>query len=218
MAEPRKATQLPEIVPLFPLSGVILLPRGQLPLNVFEPRYLALVDDVLKGERMIGIVQPRDESAESARPPLFEIGGLGRITAFAETEDRRYLITLSGLSRFRIARELSVATPYRQAQAQFAEFAADRTASPDTPSLDRPALLSALRRYFTTNRIDSDWTSIERAPAESLVNSLSMIAPVAPAEKQALLEAKTVADRAYILITLIELALASQPDGEQKPN
>ena len=216
---PAKTTVLPEIVPLFPLSGTILLPRGQLPLNVFEPRYLALVDDVLKAERLIGIVQPQSENATSERAPLFEIGGLGRITAFAEMDDGRYLITLSGLTRFRIVRELSVLTPYRQAQAAFQEFEGDRAPAPDAPGLDRAALLSALKRYFAANRIEADWPSIERAPAEGLVNSLSMIAPVPGPEKQALLEAKTAAERAHILITLIELALAGQGSSEpQKPN
>lgn len=215
---PQRNLNLPEIVPLFPLPGVILLPRGQLPLNVFEPRYLALVDDALKSERLIGIVQPQ-AGAEGARPALFEVGGLGRITAFAETDNGRYLITLSGVSRFRIIRELTVLTPYRQVQADFRPFEADRAPSPDAPGLDRAALLKALKRYFTVNRIDADWDSIERAPIEGLVNSLSMIAPVPPPEKQALLEAQTVGDRAQTLIALIELALAGQmPPDTQKPN
>jgi hypothetical protein len=221
MPEPRRAPppHFPSILPLFPLSGVILLPRGQLPLNVFEPRYLSLVDDALKGERAIGIVQPQGEPGESARPPLFAIGGLGRITAFTETDDRRYLITLTGLTRFRIVRELAALTPYRQAEASYDRFTDDRAQPDEVPSLDRPALLAALKRYFAANRIETDWESIERAPAEGLVNSLSMIAPIAPAEKQALLEAKTGAERAAILVTLIELALASSPrEGEQKPN
>jgi hypothetical protein len=220
MAEPnRSEQQLPDVLPLFPLSGVILLPRGQLPLNVFEPRYLALVDDALSSERMIGIVQPQTESPQNSRPPLFNIGGLGRLTAFAETDDGRYLITLSGLTRFRIVRELSALTPYRQAQVAYDRFADDRNSQSDGPNLDRAAFLRALKRYFVANRVDSDWESIEKAPAEALVNSLSMIAPVQPAEKQALLEAPSVAERASILIALIELALASQPvHGESKPN
>jgi hypothetical protein len=221
MPEPRGSPppHYPGILPLFPLSGVILLPRGQLPLNVFEPRYLSLVDDALRGERVIGIVQPQGEPGQSARSPLFEIGGLGRITAFAETDDRRYLITLTGLTRFRIVRELAVLTPYRQAEVSYERFADDRAQPNEVPSLDRPALLAALKRYFAANRIETDWESVERAPTEGLVNSLSMIAPVAPAEKQALLEAKTAAERAAILVTLIELALASSPaQGEQKPN
>lgn len=212
--EPR----LPDVLPLFPLEA-ILLPRGQLPLNVFEPRYLSLVDDALRAERVIGIVQPQADPAQNSRPPLYSIGGVGRITAFAETDGGRYLITLTGLSRFRIVRELSVMSPYRQAQVDYGPFADDRTPQPDGPDLDRPALLSALKRYFTANRIESDWESIEKAPAEALVNSLSMIAPVQPAEKQALLEAPTAADRGRILTTLIELALAGQiVQTESKPN
>jgi hypothetical protein len=219
LPETRDELRFPDILALFPLSGAILLARGQLPLNVFEPRYLNLVDDALKSDRMIGIVQPQSDKGQIVRPPLFEVGGLGRITGFAESDDGRYLITLTGLSRFRIVRELSVATPYRQAQVSYVPYPDDRHPQADGPGLDRPALHAALKRYFTANRIDSDWESIERAPAEALINSLSMIAPVQPAEKQALLEAQTVTERARILIALIELALANQPvQSDQKPN
>lgn len=211
------AMGLPLVVPVFPLSGVILLPRGQLPLNVFEPRYLALVNDALKADRLIGIVQPQAE-VQHVRPPLFDVGGIGRITAFAETEDNRYVITLTGLSRFRIVRELSVMTPYRQVEVSYDPYKADRMPAADDVTLDRAALLSALKRYFLANNIQSDWESIERAPPEALVNSLSMVAPVQPAEKQALLEASTVAERASILIALIELALAPSVHTAQKLN
>ena len=207
---------LPDLIPVFPLARVILLPHGQLPLNVFEPRYLAMVDDAFKAQRLIGIAQPVNE--EAAKPELYKIGGVGRITNFAEVENR-YHITLSGISRFEILNELPVTTPYRQIQVSYERFISDRSFEDHERSIDRPKLLNALKRYFSVNKIDSDWESIERAPGEALVNSLSMIAPVEPAEKQALLEAPTVAERASILIALIELSLAdAAPHGDHKLN
>jgi hypothetical protein len=203
---------------VFPLAGVILLPRGQLPLNVFEPRYLAMVDDAFLAQRLIGIIQPSGDGGGLVRPKLFSVGGIGRITSFAETDDGRYLITLTGLSRFEILRELDVSTPYRQVEASYERFAQDRMPATEDASFDRPALLHALRRYFTVNRIESDWEAIERAPGEALVNSLSMIAPVEPAEKQALLEAPSLSERARILIALIELSLADAAPGQHKLN
>jgi Lon protease-like protein len=215
----RPIRALPDVIPVFPLSGAILLPRDQLPLRIFEPRYLAMVEDVLKTNRIIGIVQPTEDEMSMARPPLYRIGGVGRITSFMETEDGRYLITLTGLSRFEIERELEVETPYRQALVSYSPFAADRSAGPGEEEIDRPVLLAALKRYFEANQIDSDWESIERAPAEALVNSLSRIAPVEPAEKQALLEAPTLRERAQTLVALIELALAEpSADTDHKPN
>jgi hypothetical protein len=207
--KPHNARSLPDVIPVFPLSGVILLPHGQLPLNVFEPRYLAMVDDALKAQRLIGIIQPISEAQGGARPELFTIGGIGRITAFAEA-DNRYHITLTGLSRFSIENELAATTPYRQVQVSYERYAQDRWLQPEDRAIDRPALLHALKRYFEANRIDSDWEAIEHAPSEALINSLSMIAPVQPAEKQALLEAPAVADRARILVALIELSLADK--------
>jgi uncharacterized protein len=211
MHEPKaqNARKLPDVIPVFPLSGVILLPHGQLPLNVFELRYLAMVDDAFKAQRLIGIIQPTHEEMAGVQPPLFKIGGVGRITSFAEVENR-YHITLSGLSRFTIENELSVTTPYRQVQVSYDSFAQDRWPHAEDGAIDRPALLDALKRYFIANSIESDWEAIEHAPSETLVNSLSMIAPVEPAEKQALLEAPTVKERAKTLIALIELALADQ--------
>jgi uncharacterized protein len=209
MQDPRAqaARRLPDVIPVFPLSGVILLPHDQLPLNVFEPRYLAMVDDALKAQRLIGIIQPTSEESFGVRPGLFRVGGAGRITAFAEA-DNRYHITLTGLSRFSVANELAVTTPYRQVQVSYDGFETDRWPQPEDGSIDRPTLLGALKRYFSANRIDSDWDAIEHAPSEALINSLSRIAPVEPAEKQALLEAPTVGERAKILIALIELSLA----------
>ena len=211
----RGARALPDIIPVFPLAGVILLPHGQLPLNVFEPRYLAMVDDAFKAQRLIGIIQPLNEDAP--KPDLYRIGGIGRITSFAEI-DNRYHIILTGISRFEILSELSVMTPYRQVQVSYERFSGDRSFDDDKAAIDRPALFSALKRYFAVNKIDSDWDSIDRAPSESLVTSLSMIAPVEPAEKQALLEAATVSERARILIALIELSLADSAPGDHKLN
>ncbi len=201
------------------MDGAILLPRGQLPLNVFEPRYLALVDDVLRANRCIGIISRKQirDRAPGRRSMKSAVSAGSR--PFAEAEGGRYLVTLSGVTRFRVVRELTVMTPYRQTQVSYEEFARDRSVETDEASLDRPALLTALRRYFTANRIESDWDSIEKAPAEALVNSLSMIAPVQPAGKTGAPRAPSVADRAVALVALIELALASAPaDNPMKPN
>jgi len=211
---------LPRVVPIFPLSGAILLPRGQLPLNIFEPRYLNMVDDALRTNRLIAMVQPKIPGGEAqGTPEVFSIGGLGRLTALSETDDGRYLITLTGLSRFEILREVTSTTPYRQAEVSYDAFAGDRQPATENIAFDRPRLLAALKRYFEAFQIQSDWDAITAAPGDSLVNSLSMISPVPAPEKQALLEAPTLADRAEVLVTLIELALAEGPhDGPQKPN
>ena len=212
--KPAEGLSLSPVIPLFPLSGVILLPGGQLPLNIFEPRYLNMIDDALSSHRLIGMIQTSAEAPRDGDPPLYTIGGVGRITAFSETDDGRYLITLTGLSRFEVVRELPVATPYRQAEVSYEQFSHDLAPRQDDEPFPREGLLHALERYFSANEIQSDWESILDAPGEALVNSLSMISPVAPPEKQALLEALSVADRAQVLITLIEIALADDP-GEQ---
>ncbi len=211
----RGARALPEVIPVFPLARVIFLPHQPLPLNVFEPRYLAMVDDAFKAQRLIGIIQPIHE--EGLAPELYKVGTAGRITSFAEVENR-YHITLTGISRFDIVEEKFVNTPYRQVRVSYERFIEDRSFEDNEEGIDRPALLSALKRYFTVNKIESDWEAIERAPSETLVNSLSMIAPVESAEKQALLEAPTAGERARTLIALIELSLADAAHGEHKLN
>lgn len=209
-----KAADLPQVIPVFPLSGVLLLPRGQLPLNIFEPRYLNMVDDAMAGDRLIGMVQPSGGAA--SLPRLSQIGCVGRITSFAETSDGRYLITLTGCSRFRIASELPAQTPYRQVRAHFGPYEADLTAPPSGEGqLDRDSLLEALKAYLTTRGLDIDWESAETAPPEALVNSLAMALPFDPPEKQALLEAADLDERALVLTALMRIDAAG--DNEDGP-
>ncbi len=204
------ADDLPQIIPIFPLPGALLLPRGQLPLNIFEPRYLTMVDDALAGARLIGMVQPSPEPGDPAVPSLYPVGCAGRLTAFRETGDGRYLITLTGICRFRIERELDCLTPYRQICTDYTPFQNDLTpearAQPHSKNADRSHLLSVLKIYLSLRNLETDWNAIEHAPYETLVNSLAMICPFDPQEKQALLEAPTLAERADILTALIEMA------------
>jgi hypothetical protein len=204
---------LPDVVPLFPLAGALLLPGGQLPLNVFEPRYLRMVDDALAGARVIGMVQPRD-GMTSGRPPLYAVGCAGRITSFTETDDGRYLITLSGRRRFRIGDELNVDTPYRQAAVDWNAYAADDKSDPSAEFVDRERLLRAMRFYLDTEGLKTDWEVVGEAPTDALVASLAMGCPFAPNEKQALLEASTTAARAECLIALMEMSGAGDADGD----
>lgn len=208
-----KATDLPQVIPVFPLPGAILLPRGQLPLNIFEPRYLNMIDDAMAGDRIIGMLQP---TAGSPRlPSLSPVGCAGRITSFAETADGRYLITLTGCARFRLASEIPTQTPYRQIRADFAPFENDLGAPPvDDVDLDRDGLLDALRAYLETRGLDIDWDTAETAPPEALVNSLSMALPFEPSEKQALLEADSLTDRSTVLTALLTIDAAGDGDGE----
>ena len=202
---------LPEIIPIFPLTGVLLLPRGRLPLNIFEPRYLAMTKDALGGERLIGMVQPSDPQQDDNRgkgatnPPVYPVGCAGRITAFAETEDGRYAITLTGMSRFRIKQELPLLSGYRRVVADWAPFAQDRDAAAEA-DFDREGFARALKGYFAQRQISADWEAIEKAPAEHLLTSIAMLCPFAPNEKQALLEAADLAERARLLVALIEMA------------
>ena len=208
-----KAADLPQVIPVFPLPGAILLPRGQLPLNIFEPRYLNMVDDAMAGDRIIGMLQPQAGSARLSN--LAPIGCAGRITSFAETSDGRYLITLTGCARFRLASELPAQTPYRQIRADFAPFEDDLSAPPvDDIGLDRDGLLDALRAYLETRGLDIDWDTAETAPPEALINSLSMALPFEPSEKQALLEAVSLTDRSGVLTALLTIDAAGDGEGE----
>ncbi len=214
----RNAHDLPQVLPVFPLPGALLLPRGQMPLNIFEPRYLALVDDALRdGHRLIGMVQPEaghPEDVGAAR--LFRIGCVGRITQFAETGDGRYLIELTGIVRFRIAEELVAPTMYRQCRVDYWPFVDDFTARKGEDAVDREALLETLTKFLDANNLRADWNGIEKAPNEALVNALAMMSPFGPPEKQALLEAPDLKTRAEILIavTQMELARKSATNGE----
>jgi len=206
---------LPNSLPIFPLSGVLLLPRGRLPLNIFEPRYLAMIDDAMARHRLIGMIQP--DSEQTQPPGLCAVGCAGRITSLSETEDGRYIVNLSGIIRFRVGLELSTATPYRQVQPLYDVFENDltseRAGTSAATTIDRPRLLSTLRRYLDVNKMKADWSGIEESEPENLVNSLCMICPFEVAEKQALIEAETLADRSEVLITLIEMSIASRMGG-----
>lgn len=201
----------PGVVPLFPLPRAILLPKGQLPLNIFEPRYLRMIDDALAGARTIGMIQPLEE--DGAAPQLYRIGCAGRITSFAETGDGRYLISLTGVLRFRLAAELDAGTPYRQAEVDYSAYVAD--ADPDKSAMDvsRERLFEAMRLYLDAEHLSTDWEAAVEAPTDALVNSLAMGCPFAPNEKQALLEAPTIAARADCLIALMRMSGGDPADS-----
>jgi hypothetical protein len=209
---------LPDVIPVFPLPGALLLPRGQMPLNIFEPRYLAMVDDALRStHRLIGMIQPdpTHPGPDQTKPQLFRVGCVGRITQFAESGDGRYLIQLTGIARFRIDEELSVATLYRQCRVSFQPFAGDFIARKGEDEVDRKALLRALTAFLKANKLKADWEGIENAPNEALVNALAMMSPYDAAEKQAMLEAPDLKTRAEILVAVTEIELAkSKTPGE----
>ncbi|CAN7194478.1 LON peptidase substrate-binding domain-containing protein [Bosea sp. LjRoot237] len=199
----------PAVIPLFPLAGALLLPRGQMPLNIFEPRYLTMIDDALRTHRVIGMIQPEPENGRQSQvPALLQVGCLGRITQFAETGDDRYVITLTGVARFRLEEELSVTTPYRQARIAYDGFTVDFQARAGEDEVDRAALLKALRRFAKANELKIDWKGVNEAPNEALVNALSMMCPFGPPEKQALLEAPSLKSRAEVLVAITEIELA----------
>ena len=207
----RNVAELPSVIPVFPLTGALLLPRARLPLNIFEPRYLAMVDAAMAGARVIGMIQPKTPGADMApRPDLANVGCAGRIVEYAETDDGRYLITLLGVVRFRVRLERQDPSPYRQVVADFSAFASDFDSGKD-PEIARAKLIATLKPYLRERDMKTDWQSIEEAPAETLVNALCMICPFDPAEKQALLEARGLRERAETLIALLELANASAP-------
>lgn len=205
------ADDLPETLPVFPLSGALLLPMGQLPLNIFEPRYLAMFDAAIASNRLIGMVQPSlSETAEGEagieRPALSNVGCIGRITAMTETGDGRYIVSLGGICRFRLLEEMTKNEPYRTFR--IVPFVSDLSAQDEEASVDRSALLRAFRAYLLANKLEADWESVERASNLTLVNSLSMMSPFGPAEKQALLEAPDLKTRAETLIAITEIVLA----------
>jgi len=213
----RGSADLPQVIPVFPLSGALLLPRGQMPLNIFEPRYLEMVDDALRdGHRLIGMIQPDPAHPGSpAQPTLFKIGCAGRITQLAETGDGRYLMQLTGIARFRVEEELTVKTAYRQCRVSFVPFADDFVARKGEDDVDRKSLLAALAAFLKANKLKTDWQGVESAPNEALVNALAMMSPYGAAEKQALLEAPNLKTRAEMLIAITEIELAKKnTDGE----
>lgn len=205
-----KADDLPASVAVFPLAGALLLPSGQLPLNIFEPRYLLMVDAALASDRLIGMIQPAlDAEERAAHPLLCDVGCLGRITQFAETGDGRYSITLTGVSRFHIVEEVSADIPYRQCRISTDGFADLTEPRKGEEAVDRDALLRTFREYLSQNGLEADWESVDRASNAGLVTALSMMSPWGPPEKQALLECPDHAARAQTLIAITEIALAA---------
>ena len=199
-------SSLPTLIPIFPLSGALLLPHSRMPLNIFEPRYLAMIDDVLKtSDRIIGMIQPRQTPNDD--DALQQIGCAGRLTSFTETDDKRYLITLSGTCRFRINSVSEGFAPYKSADVDWNGFDADLQTTKSDTHFNRPAFLKTLDRYFEIMELSSDWGSLKDADEELLVNSLSMLCPFEPEEKQALLEAPSLMTRRETLVTLMEFAL-----------
>jgi Lon protease-like protein len=199
----RKPEDLPQALALFPLDGVILFPRSVVSLNVFEPRYLNMVDDALGGERLIGIIQPATGEDGEPVPHLADVGTVGRITAFSETDDGRYLITLTGVCRFDYEQELEAGTPYRQALVNYEPFAGDFRQANDS-GIDRLALIASLKRYASLHGFNVDWNSVEQAPTETVINVAAQLCPFDAAAKQALLEAVSLEERAQALVALVE--------------
>lgn len=199
----------PKLLPIFPLPGALLLPGGRLPLNIFEPRYLDMIDDALARQRVIGMIQPEsDVEAAKPTPRLAQVGCLGRIVQFAETGDGRYLIVLEGLSRFRVAEEASVATSYRQCLADYSPFASDSDPEIGADAVDRRGLLDAFRTYASSKGIDIDWDTVDSAPTGALVNAFAALGPFGLLEKQALLEAPDLAARSSVLIAIAQFDAA----------
>jgi Lon protease-like protein len=205
-------SNLPEVIPVFPLPGALLLPRGQMPLNVFEERYLAMIDDSFRdGHRLIGMIQPdMSHSPDEEHPKLFKVGCVGRITQLAESGDGRYILELTGVARFKVKDELTVLTAYRQCKVDYFPFIDDFTARKGEDDVDRTALLAVLTDFLKANDLKVDWDGIENAPNEALVNALAMMSPYGPPEKQAMLEAPDLKTRAEILIAVTEMDLAKK--------
>ena len=210
MAPYRKTADLPATLAVFPLPGALVFPRWQLPLNIFEPRYLNMIDDAMAGSRLIGMIQTVGGTRQT--PGLADVGCAARLTGFSETSDGRYLITLTGVCRFAVVRELDVKTPYRQVTPDWERFAQDLGPAPEGQGRERAALISAFREYATVNSLEADWSAMDEASLETLVHALASGCPFAPMEKQALLEAPTLLERANALTALFEFG--SAPGGE----
>lgn len=218
-ADYRGPAELPEVIPVFPLPGALLLPRGQMPLNIFEQRYLAMVDDAFRdGHRLIGMIQPDAvHSDNEEHPSLFKVGCVGRITQLAESGDGRYILELTGVSRFEVLDELTVLTPYRQCKVDYFPFVDDFTARKGEDDVDRDALVAVLGDFLKANNLKVDWDGIHKAPNEALVNALAMMSPYGPPEKQAMLEAPDLKTRAEILIAITEMDLAKKRTSGDPP-
>lgn len=202
----KSIADLPDTIPVFPLPGALLLPRARLPLHIFEPRYLAMIEDCMKTpQRLIGMIQPNPRPGADSQ--LYAIGCAGRLTQFSETEDGRYMITLSGISRFRVRQEVDGFTPYRRCDVDWAGFDRDLGGGETDPGFDRQAFMNLLSRFFETRSLSADWSTLDDADDELLINSLAMLLEFEPEDKQALLEAPSLGTRRETLVTLIEFAL-----------
>lgn len=205
----RKPTDLPDIIPVFPLPGVLLFARANLPLNIFEPRYLNMIDDAMRGDRLIGMIQPQPGAGSETTPALSRVGGVGRIISYSETDDGRYLISLRGLCRFDMVEECEPDRPYRRSKVSYDRFAHD-LAAPDIEDEDhiRTELLMALRTFLNRNGLKADWSTVTDAPLETLLYTLSSGCPFSPSEKQLLLETPTLTQQCQTLITLLQVSEA----------
>ena len=205
-----QSDSLPSRFPIFPLSGAVLLPRGNLPLNIFEPRYLAMIRDAMQTDQIIGMIQPREDIGDG-NPKVYRTGCAGKISNFKETDDGRYEITLTGIARFDIEQELEVTTPYRQIIADFGRWSEDLEPSPPGDEI-KVALLPVLRKFFDVHDIEADWKAIKSAPIAGLITSLAMICPFEPSEKQALLEAENLDRQGKLLVALMQMSAISGDD------
>jgi Lon protease-like protein len=201
-----KPEDLPQTLPIFPLAGVMLLPSGRLPLNIFEPRYVAMVEEALGNKRLIGMVQPTGHTDPDGKVQIFQVGCAGRIHSFNETEDGRFLINLQGICRFRIAEELELQRGFRRVRPLWDEYLPDLT-MPKPATIDRENLQKHMKCYFKLQGVAGDWDTIEKTDDCRLITSLAMICPFTPSEKQALLEAKDTEERCRLLVTLMDMAL-----------
>jgi len=203
---------LPRAVAVFPLPGSLLLPGGNLPLHIFEPRYRDMIRDALGAKRIIGMIQPQDPDSPSPRPPLYKVGCIGKIMAFRETDDSRFYVTLNGICRFNVVQELDVTTLYRQVAADYDPWLGDFRAD-STPPLDRAKLIPALKAFLGHYDVKVNWDVVEQVPDDALIRSLAMTCPFEAAEKQAILEARTLAERSQLVLSLIEMANAPTVGG-----
>jgi uncharacterized protein len=214
----RTVGDLPADIPIFPLRGVLLLPRAALPLNIFEPRYLKMFDDVIAGSRLVGIIQTERSAGDAESPDgkvsqLCKVGCVGRLTAFQEVDDGRMIISLSGIARFDVMQEISTAEPYRACRVAYDRFARDLVAGAGEEDVDREGLLKTLKAFLEARELKADWAAISRSPNEMLVNALAVMSPYGPEEKQALLECVDLKSRAEVLVALAEMELAAGPRG-----
>ena len=210
---------LPAAIPVFPLPGALLLPRGRLPLNIFEPRYLNMVVDTLGAGRMLGMIQPEPGAPRGETGPgLYRVGCLGRLSSFAETEDGRFLVTLTGVIRFRVAEELAMGRLYRRVRPDYAPFRDDLDLEEEPEGIDRARLLAALRAYFRVRGIEANWEAVEQSPDGMLVTTLAMLCPFEVREKQALLEAPDLRALASMLVAMLQMDSLAAPGQDMRPS